>query len=149
MNARHLLIEGRVQGVGYRAWMVREAGRLGLSGWVRNRADGRVEAVVAGPEPAVQALLDRWLTAVEPPTGPARAEVADVLDRLVAATQLRYPAVGDLARAGGIDVRAMVIARRLAVDQHPEPHRLSGRAAQHEMQVAGAELEGNHAASQL
>ncbi|MBJ7451245.1 MAG: ATP-grasp domain-containing protein [Blastococcus sp.] len=49
--------------------------------------------------PAVQSLLDRWLTAVAPPTGPARTEVADVLDRLVAATQLRYPAVGDLARA--------------------------------------------------
>ncbi|HET6392967.1 MAG TPA: carboxyl transferase domain-containing protein [Blastococcus sp.] len=49
--------------------------------------------------PAVLSLLDRWLTAVAPPTGPARAEVADVLDRLVVATQLRYPAVGDLARA--------------------------------------------------
>jgi acylphosphatase len=57
MRPRHLLIAGRVQGVGYRDWMVREATRLGLDGWVRNQADGSVEAVVAGPEPAVQALL--------------------------------------------------------------------------------------------
>ncbi len=49
--------------------------------------------------PAVSALLDRWLTAERPPEGPARAEVGEVLDRLVVATQLRYPAVGDLARA--------------------------------------------------
>ena len=49
--------------------------------------------------PAVLALLDRWLTAGQLPTGPSRAEVAEVLDRLVVATQLRYPSVGDLARA--------------------------------------------------
>lgn len=57
MPARLLRIEGRVQGVGYRDWMGREALRLGLDGWVRNRADGSVQALVAGPEAGVQALL--------------------------------------------------------------------------------------------
>jgi len=57
MNARRILIRGRVQGVGYRDWMVREAERLGVQGWVRNRLDGVVEALVAGDEAAVQALL--------------------------------------------------------------------------------------------
>ncbi|PRY50128.1 acetyl/propionyl-CoA carboxylase alpha subunit [Geodermatophilus tzadiensis] len=49
--------------------------------------------------PAVYALLDRWLTADRLPDGPARGEVGEVLDRLVVATQLRHPALGDLARA--------------------------------------------------
>jgi acylphosphatase len=57
VQARLLRIEGRVQGVGYRDWMLREAGRLGLHGWVRNRPDGSVQALVAGEEAAVQALL--------------------------------------------------------------------------------------------
>ena len=55
---RRLRITGRVQGVGYRAWCVGEATRLGLSGWVRNRRDGSVEALVRGPDPAVAALTD-------------------------------------------------------------------------------------------
>jgi acylphosphatase len=57
MKARHLRIEGRVHGVGYRDWLVREASRLGLYGWVRNRKDGTVEAVVAGDEASVLSLL--------------------------------------------------------------------------------------------
>ncbi len=49
--------------------------------------------------PAVTALLDRWLVAGELPPGSSRTEIGEVLDRMVVATQLRYPAVGDLARA--------------------------------------------------
>jgi acylphosphatase len=50
-------IEGRVQGVWFRAWTQERAVALGLSGWVRNRRDGTVEALFAGPEAAVVAML--------------------------------------------------------------------------------------------
>ncbi len=53
----HLLIHGRVQGVGYRAFLQAEAQRRGLSGWTRNLSSGEVEAVVAGPAEAVEALI--------------------------------------------------------------------------------------------
>jgi acylphosphatase len=52
-----LQITGRVQGVGYRDWTLRTARGAGLSGWVRNRADGAVEAVVQGPSAAVEAFV--------------------------------------------------------------------------------------------
>ncbi len=55
--ARRILVEGHVQGVGYRQFAARAARRRGLSGWVRNRADGSVEALVSGPPDAVEALL--------------------------------------------------------------------------------------------
>ena len=54
----HLMIEGRVQGVGYRQWFSRHAQALGLTGWVRNRTDGRVEAMVSGPRAKVEELLE-------------------------------------------------------------------------------------------
>lgn len=54
-----LRIEGRVQGVGFRAFVEREATALGLDGWVRNRRDGGVEAVVSGPADAVRELVRR------------------------------------------------------------------------------------------
>lgn len=53
---RHLLVRGRVQGVYYRASTVEAATRLGVLGWVRNRRDGSVEALLHGPADAVEAL---------------------------------------------------------------------------------------------
>lgn len=55
--ARRLRIAGRVQGVGFRDALCREAARLGVRGWVRNRGDGTVEALADGPEPALAALI--------------------------------------------------------------------------------------------
>jgi acylphosphatase len=52
-------IEGRVQGVGFRYWVERTAGELGLDGWVRNRRDGGVEAVFCGPIDRVDEMVQR------------------------------------------------------------------------------------------
>ena len=52
----HLLIQGRVQGVGFRAWVVREAAIRGLAGWVRNRRSGEVETVLCGDDASVRAM---------------------------------------------------------------------------------------------
>ena len=67
-------IEGRVQGVWFRAWSATEASSLGLSGWVRNRRDGSVEAVFSGPENLVSKMLERcW-------DGPILAQVSSIID---------------------------------------------------------------------
>jgi acylphosphatase len=55
--AVRIRIRGRVQGVWYRAWTVQEARKSGLSGWVRNRRDGSVEALFCGAEPAVRDMI--------------------------------------------------------------------------------------------
>lgn len=55
---RHVIVRGQVQGVGYRAFIEDEAQRRGLHGWVRNRRDGSVEAVFAGPRSEVEAMIE-------------------------------------------------------------------------------------------
>jgi len=70
--AKHLVISGRVQGVGFRYSMSEEAERLGVTGWVRNRRDGTVEAVLDGATDAVDAVL-AWAR-----RGPRGASVTEV-----------------------------------------------------------------------
>lgn len=58
-RAARLRVTGRVQGVGYRDWLVGQAVALGLAGWVRNRPDGSVEAHAEGPAAALDQLAER------------------------------------------------------------------------------------------
>lgn len=68
----HLTIHGLVQGVGYRAWTVEQARKRGLTGWVRNRRDGTVEAVFVGPKAAVTDMVAQCKI------GPEIARVFDI-----------------------------------------------------------------------
>jgi acylphosphatase len=71
---RRVTIRGRVQGVGYRAWVEHEATARGLEGWVRNRRDGSVEALFAGPADVVTDIVARCRR------GPSSARVDAVTD---------------------------------------------------------------------
>jgi acylphosphatase len=72
MATRRLIVTGRVQGVGYRDSLSAEAQRRGLTGWVRNRRDGSVEAVLQGTPAAIDAAI-AWAR-----RGPPLARVTDV-----------------------------------------------------------------------
>lgn len=77
MIAKRVVIVGRVQGVGYRDWMVAQARAMGLSGWVRNLPDGSVEALVAGDTPVVEEMLRQCRR------GPRMAMVVSITEELV------------------------------------------------------------------
>lgn len=72
MRTRQIRVKGRVQGVGFRYALRDEAERRGITGWVRNRADGSVEALVCGDDQSVDALI-AWAR-----RGPAAARVDEV-----------------------------------------------------------------------
>ena len=76
----HVTIDGRVQGVGFRAFVLRKASELGVKGWVRNRRDGRVEVVAE----AERTTLDKFLVALR--RGPSAAMVTQVNPRWQNAT---------------------------------------------------------------
>ena len=84
MERLHAQVHGYVQGVGFRAFVAREARRLGLSGWVANRSDGAVEVVVDGERGRLEDLLSILRH------GPSEAEVQRVDSQWLAA-------VGDLS----------------------------------------------------
>jgi acylphosphatase len=73
---RRMVVHGRVQGVGFRWSCIREADRLGVRGWVRNRPDGTVEAVAEGEVDAVERFVE-WLRTGPRPARVDRVEVAD------------------------------------------------------------------------
>ena len=72
MITRHLIITGRVQGVGYRNYMAHKAHQFDITGWVRNRNDGSVEAAIQGSPANVEALIQRAHR------GPPKAAVSGV-----------------------------------------------------------------------
>jgi acylphosphatase len=74
-RAVRVRIEGRVQGVWYRGWTVAEAERRGLRGWVRNRSDGSVEALLIGTDTAVADMIAACRR------GPPAARVGAVIER--------------------------------------------------------------------
>ena len=73
-TARRVTVAGRVQGVFFRAWTKEQADALGIAGWVRNCADGSVEALVAGEPDVVGAMVERMRR------GPPAAEVKQLTD---------------------------------------------------------------------
>jgi acylphosphatase len=75
INATLVSITGRVQGVGYRAWAVRQAQKRGLRGWVRNRLDGSVEVMIIGDEPEIADMIAACRK------GPSLAQVETVAPR--------------------------------------------------------------------
>jgi acylphosphatase len=90
MQAVHILASGRVQGVGYRAFVVHEAMMRGISGWVRNCGDGTVEAVFEANDKALADMLGACRR------GPQFARVADIAQRTASDAEVAMRRNGEL-----------------------------------------------------
>jgi acylphosphatase len=86
---RQVRVRGRVQGVGYRAFVEHQATALGLLGWVRNRRDGSVEALFAGPDEIVADMIEQCRR------GPAYARVEAVEDEPACSDALNLRRAGE------------------------------------------------------
>jgi acylphosphatase len=86
---RQVMITGRVQGVGYRAWVEHQARNHDLEGWVRNRRDGSVEALFAGPANIVSDMVARCRR------GPSMARVDAIRDEAVSPDALNLRRAGE------------------------------------------------------
>jgi acylphosphatase len=87
---RHVIIRGRVQGVGYRAWTEVTALERGIQGWVRNRRDGTVEAVFVGAVETVKAMIEVCRS------GPPESRVDSVDQRDASAEEVALRRRGEL-----------------------------------------------------
>ncbi len=76
MIAKRIVINGMVQRVGFRDWLLVQAGELGISGWVRNQPDGSVLALIAGDTPMVEELLRRCRR------GPRLSQVTEIIEEV-------------------------------------------------------------------
>ena len=86
---RQVTVTGRVQGVGYRAWVEHRAVAHSLEGWVRNRRDGSVEALFAGPAKVVSAMVDSCRR------GPSSARIDDVREEPADVDALKLRRAGE------------------------------------------------------
>lgn len=86
---RHIIVRGKVQGVGYRAWLEGEAVARRLAGWARNRKDGTVEAVLCGSEAGVAALIEKCRR------GPGMARVTGIDNEPASRDMLKLRASGE------------------------------------------------------
>jgi acylphosphatase len=87
---RHVIIRGRVQGIGYRAWTEVIALERGVEGWVRNRRDGSVEAVLIGTEQAVAEMIEACRH------GPPGARVESIVQRDAGPAEIALRRSGEL-----------------------------------------------------